>query len=65
MALRPNLVLAAACWLAIFVPRVAAAQNISIDGRFSPAMTLSAIGGNYAITANLGKQIGSNLFHRK
>jgi filamentous hemagglutinin family protein len=43
------------------VPRVAAAQNISIDGRFSPAQTLR--GPNYAIGANLGKQVGSNLFH--
>jgi filamentous hemagglutinin family protein len=41
--------------------QVAAAQNISIDGRFSPAQTL--VGPNYAITANLGKQVGSNLYH--
>jgi filamentous hemagglutinin family protein len=40
---------------------VAAAQHITIDGRFSPAQTL--VGPNYAIGANLGKQVGSNLFH--
>ncbi|MBV8736320.1 MAG: filamentous hemagglutinin N-terminal domain-containing protein, partial [Alphaproteobacteria bacterium] len=39
----------------------AAAQRITIDGRFSPAQTLA--GPNYAITANLGKQAGGNLFH--
>jgi filamentous hemagglutinin family protein len=54
--------LVAACLLAVAVPRVAPAQNISIDGRFSPAQTLSAVGGNYSIGANLGKQVGSNLF---
>jgi filamentous hemagglutinin family protein len=42
---------------------VATAQNISIDGRFSRAQTLNAVGGNYAITADLGKLVGSNLFH--
>src|SRR6516162_3987101 len=55
--------LAAACSLLAAVPRGAAAQNISIDGSFSRAMTLSAVGGNYPIGANLGKQVGSNLFH--
>src|SRR6266851_7385555 len=53
--------LAAACLLAA-VPQVAPAQNISIDGRFSPAQTLTAFGGTYSIGANLGKQVGSNLF---
>ncbi len=49
-------------WLLLVVlPGFAAAQNISIDGRFSPAQTL--VGPNYAITANLGRQVGSNLFH--
>jgi filamentous hemagglutinin family protein len=43
------------------VPRVASAQNITIDGRFSPAQIL--IGPNYGIGANLGRQVGSNLFH--
>ncbi|MBV8736321.1 MAG: filamentous hemagglutinin N-terminal domain-containing protein [Alphaproteobacteria bacterium] len=42
------------------LPRLAIAQHISIDGRFSPAQTLA--GPNYSITANLGKQVGSNLF---
>ncbi|MFL5283099.1 MAG: filamentous hemagglutinin N-terminal domain-containing protein, partial [Rhodopila sp.] len=37
------------------------AQRITVDGRLSPAQTL--IGPNYAIGANLGKQVGSNLFH--
>jgi filamentous hemagglutinin family protein len=55
-----SLTLVAACSAAI-LPQVAAAQNITVDGRFSPAQTL--VGPNYAITANLGKQVGSNLFH--
>ena len=55
------LAFAAACSLLAAVPGVAAAQNITIDGRLSPAQTL--VGPNYAITANLGKQVGSNLFH--
>jgi len=42
-------------------PRMAAAQHITVDGHFSPAQTL--IGPNYSIGANLGKQVGSNLFH--
>src|SRR3954454_8627790 len=37
------------------------AQRITVDGRLSPAQTL--IGPNYAIGANLGRQVGSNLFH--
>jgi large exoprotein involved in heme utilization and adhesion len=37
------------------------AQNITIDGRFSTAQTLT--GPNYDIGANLGKQVGGNLFH--
>jgi filamentous hemagglutinin family protein len=56
-----SLALVSACLLAAVVPRVAAAQQITVDGRFSPAQTL--FGPNYAITANLGKQVGSNLFH--
>lgn len=55
------LVCAAVCLLAAIAPRFCAAQRITIDGRLSPAQTL--IGPNYAITANLGKQIGGNLFH--
>ncbi|HEV8678114.1 MAG TPA: filamentous hemagglutinin N-terminal domain-containing protein, partial [Stellaceae bacterium] len=42
-------------------PGVARAQNITVDGRLSPAQTL--VGPNYAIGANLGKQVGGNLFH--
>jgi len=58
------LALVAVCSFAAFVPPPSSAQNISIDGRFSPAQTLRAIGGNYSVDANLGKQVGSNLFHR-
>jgi filamentous hemagglutinin family protein len=47
--------------LAAAVPRAASAQHITIDGRLSPAQTL--VGPNYTIGANLGKQVGSNLFH--
>src|SRR4029077_12977577 len=63
VALRPKaaLALVAACVLAAIVPRVAAAQRITVDGRLSKAQTL--VGPNYAITANLGKQVGGNLFH--
>src|SRR5208282_1372994 len=46
--------------LAAVTPRGAAAQHITIDGRLSPAQTL--VGPSYAIGANLGKQVGSNLF---
>jgi hypothetical protein len=49
-----------ACSLAV-IPRFAGAQRITTDGRFSPAQTV--VGPNCAITANLGKQVGSNLFH--
>ncbi len=63
MALRPGafFALVAACSLAALTPRPAAGQHITVDGRFSPAQTL--IGPNYSISASLGKQIGSNLFH--
>ncbi len=50
-----------ACLSAAAFPNSVIAQHISIDGRFSPAQTLA--GPNYAITASLGKQVGSNLFH--
>ena len=43
------------------MPRIASAQHITIDGRFSPAQTL--VGPNYTIGANLGRQVGGNLFH--
>ena len=42
-------------------PGVASAQRITVDGRLSPAQTL--VGPNYSIGANLGKQVGGNLFH--
>src|SRR5215471_710763 len=45
---------------AALAPGVAQAQHISIDGRLSPAQTL--VGPNYSIGANLGKQVGGNLF---
>jgi filamentous hemagglutinin family protein len=47
--------------LAAVTPRAALPQHITIDGRFSPAQPLT--GPNYAISAGLGKQVGSNLFH--
>src|SRR5215470_4401402 len=53
-------------WLVAAVPTAllpfaASAQRITVDGRFSPAQTL--VGPNYAIGANLGRQVGGNLFH--
>src|SRR4051794_7502687 len=36
-------------------------QGITVDGRLSPAQTLA--GPNYAIGADLGRQVGGNLFH--
>jgi filamentous hemagglutinin family protein len=45
----------------IALSKTASAQRISIDGRLSPAQTLS--GPSYAIGAGLGKQVGGNLFH--
>ena len=36
-------------------------QGITVDGRLSPAQTLA--GPNYAIGADLGRQVGRNLFH--
>jgi filamentous hemagglutinin family protein len=48
-------------WIAAsLLPAPAAAQHITIDGTLSPAQTL--VGPNYAITPNLGKQVGGNLF---
>jgi filamentous hemagglutinin family protein len=60
---RVSLALVSVCSLATVTPRVATAQHITVDGRFSPAQTLAAVGGTYSIGANLGKQVGSNLFH--
>src|SRR5579863_8889107 len=59
-------VASAACCLAVcaapgIAPGIALAQHITVDGRLSPAQTL--VGPNYAIGANLGKQVGRNLFH--
>jgi hypothetical protein len=62
--LRPKILLAcfAACASAAAVPRTGSAQNITINGRLhTPAQTLA--GPYYDITASLGKQVGSNLFH--
>ena len=63
MALRAQIFLGlfAACALAAAVPRAGLGQSITVDGRFSAAKTLT--GPNYDISANLGKQVGSNLFH--
>jgi filamentous hemagglutinin family protein len=57
---RASLALAVVGAFTNFLPP-ASAQHIAVDGRFSPAQTL--VGPNYSITANLGKQVGSNLFH--
>jgi filamentous hemagglutinin family protein len=56
-----SLAFVAACVFAAAVPRVALAQHITIDGRLSATQTL--VGPYYSIGANLGKQVGSNLFH--
>src|SRR5215469_12730402 len=47
--------------LAFGVPRVAPAQHITIDKSFGSPTTLT--GPAYTIPANLGKQMGGNLFH--
>jgi filamentous hemagglutinin family protein len=50
-------------WLALvaaLVPGAASAQHITIDGTLSPARTLA--GPRYLIGANLGRQVGGNLF---
>jgi large exoprotein involved in heme utilization and adhesion len=54
-------VFAAIAVLAVVAPQGASAQHITIDGRLSPAQSL--VGPNYTIGVNLGKQVGSNLFH--
>jgi filamentous hemagglutinin family protein len=51
----------ALCLAICAAPGIARAQNITVDGRLSPAQTL--LGPNYVIGANLGRQVGSNLFH--
>ena len=65
MGVRPGalLTITAASLLAAVALRPAEAQqhNIKIDGSFGSPTTLT--GPNYSITANLGKQVGGNLFH--
>jgi filamentous hemagglutinin family protein len=51
----------AICLIFCVVPQFTSAQNITVDGRFSRAQTLP--GPNYAIGADLGRQVGGNLFH--
>src|SRR6266478_10010108 len=51
----------ALCLAVCAPPGISWAQRVTIDGQLSPALTL--IGPNYAIGANLGKQVGGNLFH--
>jgi filamentous hemagglutinin family protein len=46
--------------LATLVPRAAVAQHITIDGTLSAKQTL--VGPNYRIGANLGREVGGNLF---
>jgi filamentous hemagglutinin family protein len=55
-----SFVLVASCLRLTFVCGSVHAQHITIDGRLSPAQTL--VGPNYTVGANLGKQVGSNLF---
>jgi filamentous hemagglutinin family protein len=56
-----SLALTVVCPLVVFVPR-AAAQHIVTDGSLGKAGPVPGAP-NYMITADLGKQIGSNLFH--
>jgi filamentous hemagglutinin family protein len=54
----------AICSIFGVLPRIASAQHtpsIAVDGSLKPAQPLS--GPNYIISADLGKQIGGNLFH--
>ena len=51
----------AICSIFAVLPQIASAQHITVDGRLSPAQTL--VGPNYWIGANLGRQVGGNLFH--
>jgi filamentous hemagglutinin family protein len=58
-----SLALVAICALAAMMPRSAAAQNnITVDGHFSKG-PVPYDNGVYSIGANLGKQVGGNLFH--
>ena len=48
--------------VALALPAASArGQNITVDGRLAPARTLA--GPDYAIGAELGRQVGGNLFH--
>ena len=49
------------CVFATLGSGAAQAQHITVDGSLSPGQTL--VGPNYNIGANLGKQVGGNLFH--
>ena len=53
----------AACALlsATLSPGPSWAQRITIDGSLGPAQTV--VGPNYAVTSDLGRQVGGNLFH--
>ena len=51
----------AALLFGCLVPSVGSAQNITTDGSLGAKVTLA--GPSYPITANLGKQVGGNLFH--
>jgi filamentous hemagglutinin family protein len=58
-----SLAFVAICALAAVMPRSAAAQNnITVDGHFSKG-PVPYYNGVYSIDANLGKQVGGNLFH--
>ena len=59
--LRYSVAAVATFLLGCLAPSVGVAQHITIDGSFSAGQTL--IGPNYTIGANLGKQVGGNLFH--
>lgn len=50
----------ALCATAALLPASGRGQHITIDGSLSPGRTL--VGPNYTIGANLGKQVGGNLF---
>ncbi len=58
--LRPYALLAA-LFFGGLVPSVGSAQNITTDGSLGAKVTLA--GPSYPITADLGKQVGGNLFH--
>ena len=53
--------LLAALPVGCLVPSVGSAQNITTDGSLGAKVTLA--GPSYPITADLGKQVGGNLFH--